>query len=43
MAGKVSEKTKKRRKTIIVRIVTIAIAIVMVGSILLVTLLPHWY
>ena len=43
MASKASAKARQKRKKIFYRIVTITIAVVMVGGILLATLLSQWY
>ena len=43
MASKVSAKTRQKRKKIFYRIMTITVAVVMVGGILLATLLSPWY
>ncbi len=43
MAGKTSAKTRQKRKKFMMRVVTVTVAVVMVGGILLATLLSHWY
>ncbi len=43
MAGKKSALSKKKRKKLFTRIITISVVVIMAGSILLATLLTHWY